>query len=62
VNLIARELGCRPLAGDDDGASGRIDLHGVLKGGFRGEEKELLKHLDHIVVCVLIIIEQDYVK
>src|SRR5579872_2916952 len=58
MNLIAAEFGLVELAGHDDGAAGGVNLHGVLEGvGFREGEK-LLEHLDHVLVGVLVVVEQ----
>jgi hypothetical protein len=58
MDLIAGKLGFRQLAGNQDCASGGIHLFRMMKGLFEGENKDLLQHLDHIVVAVIVVIEQ----
>jgi hypothetical protein len=59
MDLVARVFGLRELTRDDDRAPRRIYLHGVLISGFEGQEKERAQHFDHVIVGVLVVIEQD---
>ncbi len=59
MNLIARVFGLRALTRDDNRAPGGIHLHGVLIGGFERQEEQRSQHFHHVIVGVLVVIEQD---
>ena len=62
MNLVAAELGLGAFAGDDDGAACGIYFDGVAEGGLDREAEDLDEHLDHVVVGVLVIVEQHDVE
>ena len=59
VDLVAGEFGLRELAGDDDGASTGIHLDGMLIRGFEREAEQRPQHFYHVIVGMLVVIEQD---
>lgn len=59
MDLIARVFGLRALTRDDDCAPGGIHLHRVLIGGFYRQEEQRTQHFHHVIVGVLVVIEQD---
>ena len=61
MNLVARVFGLRALTRDDHRAPRGINLHSVLIGGFERQEEQRAKHLDDVIVGVLVVIEQDNV-
>jgi len=62
VNLIPSELRLRALAGNHDGPARGVDLPRMLKSDLLREKEELLKHFDHIVVRMLVIVQQNDMK
>jgi hypothetical protein len=59
MNLIACVFGLRALTRDDDRAAGGIHLNSVLIGGFDRQEEQRAQHFHHVIVGVLVIIQQD---
>ena len=58
VNLVAAEFCDRQFRCQDDGAARCVDFNGMLIGARLTQEKERLKHLDDVVIRVLIVVEQ----
>jgi len=61
VDLIPGEFGLGKFAGDEDGSPHGIDLLGVTQSLFGGEDEDLLQHLDHVIVGMIVVVDQDYV-
>ena len=61
MDLIARVLGLRAFTSDDNRAPSGIHLHRVLISSFERQEKQRAQHLYHVVVGVLVVVEQDHV-
>jgi len=59
MDLIARIFGLRALTRDDNRAPGGIHFHSVLIGGFDRQEEQRTQHFHHVIVGVLVVIEQD---
>jgi len=59
MNLVACEFGLRTLAGDHDGAALGVDLDSVLVGGFERQEEQRPQHFDHVIIRVIVVVEQD---
>ena len=59
MDLVARVFGLRALTRNDNRAPRRIHLHSVLVGGFKRQKEQRAQHLDHVIVGVLVVIEQD---
>ena len=59
MDLIPRVFGLWALTRDDDRAPRGIHLHGVLIGGFERQEEQRAQHFHHVIVGVLVVIEQD---
>jgi len=58
MDLIPRKFRFWQFAGDEDSSSARIHLFGVPIGLIERKDEDLLKHLDHVVVGVVVIVEQ----
>ena len=61
MDLVARVFGLRALTRYNDRAPGGIHLHSVLIGGFERQKEQRSQHFHHVIVGVLIVIEQDNV-
>jgi hypothetical protein len=59
MDLIAPVFGLRTFARDDDRAPRGIHLHRVLIGAFERQEEQRTQHLHHVIVGVLVVVEQD---
>ena len=59
MDLVAREFGVRPLTGDHDGAAFDVYLDSVLIGGFERQKEQRAKHLDDVIVGVIVVVKQD---
>src|SRR5579862_8302236 len=59
VNLVASELGLRLLARNNDSAAATVDFLGVPESLLERKDEEHLQHFDHVVVTVIVIVEQD---
>ena len=62
MDLDLPELGLLELACDHDGTAGGVHLDSPLKGGLGREDEELAEHLHHVIVSMIVIIQQDHVK
>ena len=60
--LIAREFGMRALTRDHNRAALGIHFDGVMISGFERQKEERAQHFDHVVVGMLIVVEQDYME
>ena len=49
------------LAGHHDGATGRVNLFRMAECYFRGHEENRPQHFDHIVIGMLVVVEQHHV-
>jgi len=59
VDLIARELGLRTFTRDHDRTALSIHLYGMLVSGFDRQKEQRPQHLHHVIVGVLVVIEED---
>jgi len=59
MDLVARVFSLRALTRDHNCAPRRIHLDGMLIGGFDRQEEQRAQHLHHVIVGVLVVIEQD---
>ena len=59
VNLIALLFGFFQACRQNNAAAGGVSLHGVSERGRMRKAKNGLQHLDHVIECVLIVIQND---
>ena len=62
MDLLAGELGGLSFTGEDHRAAGGVHFDGMVKRGARRNKKELLQHLDYVVVSVVVIVEKYHVE
>src|SRR5579863_2548751 len=61
VDLIPGKFGLRKFTGDENRAAHGIHLLCVMQSLLGGEDEDLLQHFDHVVVGVIVVVDQDYV-
>ncbi len=59
MDLDLSELGLLQFTRDNDRAAGGVNFDSPLKGGLRRKDEELAEHLHHVIVSVVVIIEQN---
>ena len=62
VDLIAAEFGLCLFAGHDDGSSSSVDLNRVPVSDFGRHHEEVAEHLDHVLITMVVIVQQDDVE
>jgi len=60
VNLVARKFCFRQFAGDQRGPAERIHFLRMPQSLFERKNENLLQHLDHIVIRVVIVVEKNH--
>ncbi len=60
MHLVARVLGLAELALDQHRAPATVHFFGMTVGQVEGEDEDLLQHLDHVIVGVIVVIQKDY--
>src|ERR1051326_7733069 len=58
MNLVAREFRLRQLTSDQHGAPAGINFLRMPIGLIERKDKNLLQHFDHVVIGVVVVIEQ----
>src|SRR5271157_58534 len=58
VNLVAREFRVRQFADDQNRAAATVHFFGVPVGLIQGEDEDPLEHLDHVVVGVIVVVQE----
>src|ERR1035438_9840392 len=59
-HLITGELSLGQLAGDQYGPAHRVNFLRVTEGLFRGKNEDLLQHFNHVIVGVIVVVEQHH--
>jgi hypothetical protein len=59
VDLVSGVFRFGKFADDEGRAADGIDFLCVAEGLFEAEKEDLLQHFDHVVVAVIVIVEQD---
>lgn len=62
MNLIAAEFGLRLFASHHDSSSGGVDLNRVPVCDFGRHHEEVAEHLDHVLITMIVIVQQDDVE
>jgi hypothetical protein len=58
MNLVPFEFGMFPSGGETDGASTRVYGGSDLETLFNRMTKQIPHHLDHVLVCVVIVVPE----
>jgi hypothetical protein len=59
VNLVSTKFSGGTVASHDDGPAFGINLDSVPQCHFKRDEKEILEHLDDVVISMVVIVEED---
>src|SRR5262249_12519204 len=59
MNLVTGEFRLGKFAGDENGAARAVDFLGMTVRLVKAEDKNLLEHFDHIIICMVVVVEQN---
>ena len=58
MDLVAGKFGLRKLTGDYDGTALSVHFDRMLIGGFERQKEQRSQHFHHVIVSVLVVIQQ----